>query len=269
MNLLMGAVKGLSPRVFIPFMNSAYNFHFGDLVVFVPDDEPETLKQFNRCDNAVTVPHPPVYDLPVNAYRYFLYREYLKEHDCENVMIADMRDVIFQSDPFSAVEHDGRLHVFHESVLFGNDMFNDGWVEKMYGANRLEILRGCPVSCSGVTLGPRAVMLDYLEKMCEEIGRLFLAELLPRPPFFAGFDQGIHNVLVHNNPTVKHHDNGDGVLTLLKVRGGLRLHDWQAAMDGMRPAAVLHQYDRMKDKEMQFQVIFRSAAWERYARGAV
>ena len=176
----------------------------------------------------------------LQSLRYAHYLRYLEEHaDIDVVMIADLRDVFFQRDPFA--DPVGGLEVFLEdaSVRIGEDDFNTRWLRDVGGAATLDRLRGRPVSCSGTVIGTREAMLAYLREMTAAIatGR---GPLGPR-------DQAFHNLLLAEGrlPHATVVPNGTGrVLTLGKVKTlEIRADGTVLNHDGSVPA-VLHQWDR-------------------------
>jgi hypothetical protein len=176
----------------------------------------------------------------VQSLRYAHYFDYLCQHpEFESVMISDLRDVIFQRDPFDAPV--ASLEVFLEdpAMTFATAGFNQQWVADLYGADGAARLGNMVVSCSGVTFGTRDGMIAYLEAMAGEVER----HLPPLGPH----DQAIHNWLVYgerlDDPLVVR--NGYGRVLTMGAKeqidvspGGVVLND-----DGSVPA-VLHQYDR-------------------------
>jgi hypothetical protein len=70
-----------------------------------------------------------------SSIRWVLMSRYLdsKGDLYDSVVTADVRDTIFQSDPFSMVEGDG-LHVFLESNTIGSCGWNKGWVQDCFGS---------------------------------------------------------------------------------------------------------------------------------------
>lgn len=172
--------------------------------------------------------------------RYSVYLEYLDRHvEFEQVMIADVRDVLFQRDPFA--EPVKGLEVFLEEphVTFSVDGFNRRWVDDLYGDDGLRLLAGRVVSCSGVTVGDASSMRRYLAAMADEVAR-HLPPLGPR-------DQAIHNWLLGRGlvEPARAVPNGHGRVLTMGAQDDIDLGDDDTVLnhDGTVPA-VLHQYDR-------------------------
>lgn len=177
----------------------------------------------------------------LQSLRYWHYHNVLQTvaRDAEQVFLTDLRDVIFQRDPFDPPV--ATLEVFLEdlSVTVGSEPFNRRWLEALYGPEAVANIGNLPVSCSGTVIGNRDEILRYLTEMWSEIG-------WRRRPL-GSHDQGVHNYLLRagrlGHPEIV--ENGHGrVLTMGKMSrveehpAGTVLND-----DGTVPA-VLHQYDR-------------------------
>lgn len=182
--------------------------------------------------------------VPYNAWRYFLYREFLDaaQDVIGHIMLTDVRDVVFQRDP-AEFPWDRGLHVFQEDarmrVLDCEHMRR--WVAGHLGEQALQDLADEQILCSGITVGDADSVREYVRTMC--------SGLLPFTPGvrMAGYDQGLHNHLLRRGvfEKVKVHDNAGPVLTLGYRKEGAAMN---AAGDmlgenGATPL-VVHQYDR-------------------------
>ena len=184
--------------------------------------------------------------------RYFLYYRYLRDHPHRyaNVMISDVKDVVFQRSPFE-IEREAPLECFLESERYriGTCPINRRLVETAYGPDTLNRIANEPISCSGVTIGSYPAMLEYL--------RLMMRALADLRRQYGGIDQGVHNVLLHGGmfPEARKVANDRGaVMTLGYVLPEEMVFDDQDRLlsaDGFI-VPVLHQYDRhpMLEKRM-------------------
>ena len=175
----------------------------------------------------------------LQSLRYRHYLAYLEAHpEVEVAMISDVRDVVFQGDPFVDVRG---LEVYMEEpgTAFAHRGFNRTWIEDLYGAAVRDEMVGKLASCSGVTIGSRAEMLAYLRAMDAEVSR----HLIPMGPH----DQGVHNYLLHSGafPFAQQIQNGSGRVATLSLLDDIRLDESGRVLnpDGTVPA-VVHQYDR-------------------------
>jgi hypothetical protein len=166
--------------------------------------------------------------------RFFLYYRHLRSHGhaYENVMLTDVRDVIFQDDPF-AFDIGGVLNCYLEDMgaTLGTEPYNRRWLRTAFGDAVADELRDRPIVCAGVTIGPTALVVDYLRVMVDHLLRL--------PVQTTGLDQAVHNYLLHSKrvPSALLVPNGNGTVATL----GITPADEVGPLLG---AAVLHQYDR-------------------------
>jgi hypothetical protein len=176
----------------------------------------------------------------LQSLRYIHYLDVLESNPAaEVVMLSDVRDVIFQRDPFAETVSGLEFALEDDSIRVGDEVFNTRWLRELYGDDFVATSRGRLVSCSGTTFGEREPMLTYL--------RLMVAEITGRRLPMGSRDQGAHNAVISRAdlPDVRLVPNGRGrVLTLGGVKmprigaGGCLMND-----DGSTPA-VVHQWDR-------------------------
>ena len=244
--LILGLAAGYHYGDVRPFLLSLEQTGYaGETVLFVSD----TTRDLDRMrgHRALTVPleRPPgLADVPYNGLRYFLYRNYLADspRTFARILLTDVRDVIFQRDPFSYPWPDGFNATLEDRrTTVASCPFNAHWVREHLGPETLEAIGHNPVSCSGTTVADHHSMIDYLDKMT---ARLFPPTTGER---MAGYDQGIHNMLVHTGrlANVTLHDNGGPILTLAQTPGDPRTDAHGRVLnDTGRPAHIVHQYDR-------------------------
>jgi hypothetical protein len=176
--------------------------------------------------------------------RYFAYYRYLRTRVAlyDRVLTTDVRDVIFQYDPFNSPPTDA---VFLEhAAVHGREVGNDRWIEMGFGAEGLARVRGQRITCSGLTLASAPQMLAYLAAMTRE-----LALRTNRLTGHDGVDQGVHNWLYWTGglPGFNAVENFDGPVLTMHGLPAEQLHT-----DGLgrvldhrqRIIPVLHQYDR-------------------------
>jgi len=170
-------------------------------------------------------------------------REVLPNYD--RVLLSDLRDVVFQANPFDLIKGEGIMYGLEDStVTIGSHWGNSLWVEKVGGPAVRDALAPHRVSCVGVVLASGAVMAEYLDH---------LIEALTQPGFnlahFHGADTGAHNIVVrrYSLPNQQFADFTTG--------GILNMHGLQPEcirwnLDGLlsdaqgRTIPIIHQYDR-------------------------
>lgn len=245
-NLILGLAAGYHYGDVRPFLMSLAESGFkGECVLFVSD----TTRDLDRiATHPVTIipveRRPRLEEIPFNALRYFLYLEYLRGvgHEYGRILITDVRDVIFQRDPFSFRWPEGiNCTLEDKRMTIGTCPHNSHWIREHQGRDALQGVAAAPISCSGTTVGDHESMLTYLEIMT--------ANLLPFKggERIAGYDQGVHNVLVHTGvlENLTLHTNAGPILTLGYAQGEPRYDQegFVVNQSGER-AHIVHQYDR-------------------------
>lgn len=180
----------------------------------------------------------------VHCLRYILYQDFLRENPdrFENVMMTDVRDVIFQRDPFDFDIGDSLccfLEDEREKIKDSEGTRN--WIVSGFSKEAALSIDENIVSCSGVTIGKYGAVMSYLEEFIKE---LMMVRTHPH-----GLDQGIHNYLIYNHrlKDLKMYSNGLGpVLTMqqsMDIPLEFNVEGLVKNYDGSVPN-VLHQYDR-------------------------
>ena len=254
MNLVLGAIYGYDWEKVKHFVISLRK-HYKGKVGFIVDQNIINNKELKQklLDT---------YDIDLIVYeeklqsnheiqnnRFELYSDIINEYynDVEKVFITDVRDVIFQDDPFSYGFDEGQeLEFYYEPELIGNCRCNSWWYRTMFGEEVLNQVKDKIIICCGTIMGTREGLLKYLELFKQEFknmrdnGRIFTG----------GEDTVIHNLLVYNDKIpmkYKITHNGEGVVSTLD-------HQKTFTFDGEgryinndgRPTPVIHQWDRVK-----------------------
>jgi hypothetical protein len=244
--LILGLAAGYHYGDMRPFLASLdESGHSGQCVLFVSETT-RGLEQV-RAHGTTVIPlnRPAGLDhLPYNALRYFLYKNYLETtaHRFGRILITDVRDVVFQAAPFS-YDWPGGINCMLEdpSAVIGGCPHNARWISGHQGEAALARVADRRVSCSGTTVADHDGMVRYLDAMTRR-----LLPFTPGPAM-AGYDQGVHNVLIHTDPLpgLTLHDNGFPVLTLGATHGEPATDAHGLVLDGQgRRPVLIHQYDR-------------------------
>lgn len=185
--------------------------------------------------------------------RFLLARNFILAHpDYSQIMLTDVRDVVFQRDPFEWMH--GRKGVFcfeeMEGRTIGDCKSNTRMVREVFGEEGWDKLRDFQISCAGVTFGTRVELLQYLERFLD----LALGALSLRP--CSGSDQGIHNRIVHleNLDALTLLNNEGPVFTMGCVpEERIRLNTMGEVVNKQGDVYnVLHQYDRFPELAKRF-----------------
>ncbi len=185
---------------------------------------------------------------PPTESRYLLFLRFLREQPYSRVLLTDVRDVLFQTDPFVDLPQQGlAVSIEPRQLSIATEPYNAFWVRLAYGSGMLEQIGGMPVVCSGVTYGDRASILKYLELMAREFFHLNF-----HASGQSGMDQGVHNVLVWKGwlGEFRQMETLDSPVATLGMadQQNLRLNPEGKLLnqDGSI-VSVVHQYDRLPE----------------------
>jgi hypothetical protein len=200
-------------------------------------------KEFPYIQN----PHPDNFQQlpdPIHIYnfRHFMYYDYLLKHEQEfdKVLLTDVRDVVFQKDPFDFPMEES-LYVAMESreKIIGTCEYNSRWVVNGYGEEKLAELADHIVSCAGTTMGPMPQVKRYLHTL--------LTAIIGLKDAYNCADQAVHNDLLHSGvlQPVKQLFNDNTPILTVGHEFSFK-HDKQGyLLDGAgHRANTVHQYDR-------------------------
>lgn len=127
-------------------------------------------------------------------YRYTLFNKIIKNLGLpfNKILLSDVSDVIFQSDPFE-IDTGSHLYCAAEKNILSDVNNDSSWLNmnwimgyQLLDGFNIENFEGMPVLCCGTIIGNHKSILDYLNYYDEINEFRFLN------------DQGILNVYVHN-----------------------------------------------------------------------
>lgn len=182
--------------------------------------------------------------------RHFLFRDVLNSSakDYQNVMMTDVRDVIFQRDPFDFDIQPDSIYYFLEAehTRIQDCEKNSWWITEMLGGKALERLGPNHISCGGTIIGCPKIMLMHFKITTESIAKNL------RCCNRAGIDQAPHNLIIWDRlvPNVNAIPNRAGII--LTMQTTKREHwsitdDGLIMVDGNKIPNTVHQYDRYPD----------------------
>ena len=197
---------------------------------------------------------------PIHAYRFELFARYLRQYGerYDEVLISDVRDVVFQAHPFNAMMSKD-CHFFLEGAAktIGNEPTNILYMQLFLAPAEVEAIAAHRISCCGVLLGGTQAIVAYLERMT---ARLRAVPLPVRRKI--GADTAFHNLIAHvtrevpaviveNNVLVATMGIEPAARYLVGADGRIRTRD------GHLPA-ILHQYDRLDEIRVPVEARFAS-----------
>lgn len=252
-NLVMGLAANYTKKDLAIFVNSLRGSGYSDdIVLFVTSLDNET-KEFLETQNvtAVSLWQCLFSYLNIQFARHVAYYDYLANQHRKNIaynriFLSDVRDVLFQADPFQAIA-DEPITFFLEcnAVKIGDCEANANWIYTGFGGSALKQLADKPISCSGTVMGRQRSIMEYLLRML-----IISTQLKESALGEHGIDQGCHNQLIQSGVLLGQRiaENGDGIFTLHHVIGRETVY---VSPDGFvvdatgKPYPVVHQYDRL------------------------
>ncbi|MEQ1065881.1 lipooligosaccharide outer core biosynthesis glycosyltransferase GtrOC6 [Acinetobacter sp. XH1741] len=144
------------------------------------------------------IPDSKIRALKITGYphvsRFFEYKEIIESHsDASHVLLSDVRDVFFQSNPFKNLGKGLFVGMENPDFTIGTEQYNRKWILDAYGESFYNIAKDEQVSCSGVTIGDHESIRVYIGKMIEEFCKQPYQKMSERI-----YDQAMHNKLLIN-----------------------------------------------------------------------
>ena len=187
----------------------------------------------------------------ISGSRYCFYYDYLLKNkdEYDKVLLTDIRDVVFQADPFAGITGSTVLNFYCEENTIADSFYTAYWVKHAFGKKALEQIKSEISICSGTTIGTIKEILNYLEQMI-----VAQASITPRLTGLGGFDQGVHNYLIYNKnfPEATITPNIEGEVATLGNATNIILNDEHQLVNKRHELIpVVHQYDRLPDLKLK------------------
>lgn len=222
--------------------------------------------------------------IAIAMLRYYMYNWWARQYSSDTeIMIADFKDVFFQSNPFDYKRYQWANPVsqftafleHHPNKVIGRCPHNSMWISNCYGKNGFEAIESETVSCSGVSIATQEGLLVYTYLMLQQLDistRYIYEETVPKTAsqekcLSLGMDQGFHNFLLYSGQlerymNVKIFHQGEGPVNTVGAFSGkqslvkMSLKDWGIAKAEKNSelisiynwngdkSPVVHQFDR-------------------------
>ena len=193
MNLIIGAAIGYELKDVKNFVISLRKFFKDEVILIFNNNITEETNFFlNQYNIKLFISKTSSNKAFVDRYEVYL-KIITKFKKLSRVMISDVRDVYFQRDPFKNKLF-YRLNFFLEDKFIKDCPTNSKWINRIYGSKELNKLNNKYISCSGITLGFKKNMIQYLKSMVFQIKNNKYLTLNPKSK---GWDQGNHNYVVN------------------------------------------------------------------------
>lgn len=251
-DVILGAAWKYEPRDILPFVKS-YQKYASDarlILIVNPDLSPEMMNFLNE-NGIETKIYTAGYYIPdsIGYTRYFKYLDILCENMniCDGILLTDVRDVVFQSNPFNSQTRKG-LHVFYEdeSLTIGSQEFNHNNMLLAYDKKTLDSLFNSRVICSGTTMGDWENITNYIVNLINQRRVKDILTTYNLNVSAPGIDQALHQYIIHKGIVdAVIHENGDIVSTIaltpeekitLLPNGMISVYN--------KVSPIVHQWDR-------------------------
>lgn len=241
-DLVLGYATGYDAAMIAPFVRSLRAVFTGTVALIV-DDRPDVLELL--AEHGVEAIHPESMEgwepHPVMA-RFAAYARLLDRWpNAVDVLITDVRDVVFQAEPFGPPPR--RLEVFieNEHGVLRDHAFNMKHMKALVGDEMAATLEDKPCICVGTVMGPR----DEIARFCRMV--LMLAAI-PRSEIGGAFgaDQAACNLAVHMDLVRARIVPNFGRVATLGMTDGktLSFRDGQVINPDGSISPIVHQHDR-------------------------
>jgi hypothetical protein len=187
----------------------------------------------------------------ISGSRYCFYYDYLlaNKDKYQYVLLTDVRDVVFQADPFKDLDRADTLNFYEEENTIANSFYTAYWIKHAFGAKALETIKEKMSICSGTTIGSVNRILKYLETMI-----VMQAKITAGLTGLGGFDQGVHNYLIYNNyfPGSRITTNTDAEVATLGESTSIWFNDDNELVNrDKKVIPVVHQFDRFPEMKLK------------------
>ena len=250
-NLLIGAISGNYNIEDVRGWIETSNFENVERLLLLYNDN-EELEQYLR-DNDVSIIKPSFdcwgqdkpgfstntgtmtletsYDL-IHNIRFFHIWSYLKTSEHDRIIITDVRDVYFNSDPFTGLDNE-KITATSEVITYNDEQWNKEHVYVNLSLIGLDLLSDKQVYNVGVWGGPHKLVME----LCADIYLLSIGKLKVA-------DQTSFNYLIQT----KYKDQTK--FTTLEDEFAVHLHVINAGLvsfdlNTISQYKIVHQYDRI------------------------
>lgn len=255
-NLIVGTAMNYGVDHIKNFIMSFRKYNKDDDIILVYNmNDVSRIEKFAKEYNIQLTGFEPFDKVPIHvvASRFLKYHDILKENqNYKHILLADIRDVFFQGNPFENLPEDDYIFAFTEdpAVTIEKEKYHISMISRLFGEPELQKFAGKKIICSGTILGTNDRLREWLVYFAH-----YLAQIQNKQPHICHemlLDQVIANhifYLQEKKLATEIKDNGDIVGTIGHCithpdhSGDMQLIGDTIYLDGKVPA-VIHQYDR-------------------------
>lgn len=241
-DIVLGYATGYDAAMIAPFVRSLRSVFHGT-VVLVVDDRPDVnalLAQYGV--EAIYPEATPGWKPHPVMERFAAYARVLERFpNAVDVLITDVRDVVFQAEPFGPPPRKLEVFVEFENGVLGEHAFNMKYLTALVGDEMASLLKGKPCICIGTVIGPR----DEIIRFCRT---LLMLAAIPRSELGGAFgaDQAACNLAVHLGLVKAEVKTNFGRVATIGMTPSeaLTLRDDQVVNPDGSVSPIVHQHDR-------------------------
>ena len=241
-DLVLGYATGYDAAQIAPFVRSLRAVFDGH-VALVVDNRPDVLALLDQHGVEAIPPETAGgWEPHAVVARFATFARLLDRYpNAVDVLLTDVRDVIFQAEPFGPPPRRLEVFVENEGGSLGEHAFNMKYLTALVGDEMAETLVDKPCICVGTVMGPR----EEVARFCRTV--LMLAAI-PRSEIGGAFgaDQAACNIAVHMGLVKAEVKPNFGRVATLGMSPGesLGLRDGLVINPDVGVSPIVHQHDR-------------------------
>lgn len=243
-NLVMGTALNYDVQHVKPFVQSLRKHYDGEIVFLISDisDDFDHYVKLNEIET-YKIPNSRNQD-EICSMRHRYYKEVIEKKNVDYILLTDVRDVVFQKNPFSH-EITTELEFFLEPNQYKNCECHRHWFcdLNIHGREFYESVGDRTIVCAGTTIGTKNGMIDYLNKMIAELAKMNRTIT----------DQPTHAYLFYNNhfPNSRAYETLKGPVATLSNSRELKFDsDNNLLNEDGSIVSIVHQWDRTSQKDI-------------------
>ncbi|WP_312145822.1 hypothetical protein [Brevundimonas sp.] len=261
----MGYATGYGVEHVEAFVRSLRAVYAGAVVLFVHDDKALLAFLAAHDVEAVVVPAADAWTPQPVVARFSAYERYIAARPgLRHVLMTDVRDVVFQADPFFLAPTGLEVFVEYETGRLADHAFQVKHLRALAGEALADRLDDQPCICAGTIVGPA----DEAARLCRLILTL---GAIPRSAVGGGFgvDQASLALAVgYGLIPAQVQDNYRRVATIGMASEGVGLKDGLIVNPDGSVSPIVHQYDRRLELVEAMRARWSQALPDRVASGA-
>jgi hypothetical protein len=267
-NVVIGTAMGYGVPQIKNFVMSFRKFNVVDDIILVYDlNQSSRIQKFCQDYNVKLVSFEPhnQFAAHVVSSRFLKYLDILADNQqYKHTLLADIRDVFFQSNPFANLPEDDYLFAFTEdpAITIDIEKYHISMVTRLFGKKVLNDFAGKKIICSGTILGTNKKLSEWLNSFKNML--MFIQKSNPQICYEMLLDQVIANYIFYFDDTITGtviKNNGDIVgtighcITHPNHLGSLKMEYDVIYLDNKAPS-IIHQYDRATNLFNHFSEIY-------------